>query len=72
MANHGHCGAETCDCGRRTFIPVWVRQDTTVRMAYDGHCRATGAARSRPQSARGLPSPQAGSPRSRRPDPDAV
>jgi hypothetical protein len=32
MANHGHCGAEACDYGRRTVIPVWVRQDTTVRV----------------------------------------
>jgi hypothetical protein len=32
MANHWHCGAAACDCGRRTVIPVWVRQDTTVRV----------------------------------------
>jgi hypothetical protein len=32
MANHEHCGADACDCGRRTVIPVWVRQDTTIRI----------------------------------------
>jgi hypothetical protein len=31
-ANHEHCGADACDCGRRTVIPVWVRQDTTIRI----------------------------------------
>jgi hypothetical protein len=40
MANHGHCGAAACDGGRRTFIPAWVRQDTTVRMVNNGHCGA--------------------------------
>jgi hypothetical protein len=43
MVNNGHCGAEACDCGRRTFIPVWVRQDTTIRMANHGHCGAAAA-----------------------------
>jgi hypothetical protein len=33
-----HCGAETCDFGRRTFIPVWVPQDTTVRTANHADC----------------------------------
>ena len=40
MARDGHCGAAACDCGRRIFIPVGVRQDTTVRMGNDGHCGA--------------------------------
>jgi hypothetical protein len=51
MANHGHCGAEAYDCGRRTFIPVWVRQDTTVRMANHGYDHAARRPCARPQSA---------------------
>jgi hypothetical protein len=42
-----HCGAEACDCGRRIFIPVWVRQDTTVRMVNNAY-RGAGAGPARP------------------------
>jgi hypothetical protein len=35
-----HCGAQACDCGRRIFILVRVRQDRAVRMVNNGLCGA--------------------------------
>ena len=43
----GHCGAAACDCGRRIFIPVGVRQDTMVRMARSADCGRQAARRHR-------------------------